>query len=196
MTGDLSENQLNRLTQKQETFAQNLFKGMSQREAWTQAGYSVKYAPSIIDVNACVLANSKKIQLRWAELNEATKDASVATVLERKQVLTEVLRGRLTDYTTCGPDRDLISVGPESPNTAAFQEITSRTEFDKDGAGMAVITKLKLHSSIQAIAELNRMERVYETEGSTTIDNRVLIINVPSEQGKKDIERVMEGERT
>lgn len=178
------------LTQKQEKFTRNLFEGMSQREAYIQAGYSTKYAPAIIDTNACILANSNKIVLRRAELNKVAEDASVGKVLERKQRLTEIFRARLTDYITCGPDRDLISVGPESPNTAAFQEINSRTEFDKDGAGVAVITKLKLHNPIQAIAELNKMDGTYDTPTTINQDNRQINFIVGDKAGKQLIEGV------
>jgi len=49
---------------------------------------------------------------------------------------------------------------------------------------------------VVAIAELNKMERIYEAEGSVTIDNRTLIINVRSEKSKTLTERLMGGERT
>ncbi len=101
------------LTQKQETFCLNLFKGMSQREAWIQAGYSSKYSPAVIDVNACRMANTNKIKLRLGELNQKTEDKSVATVLERKQKLTEIIRD---DY--------------KSPITAK-EKVTATTELNK-----------------------------------------------------------------
>ena len=46
--------------------------------------------------------------------------------------------------------------------------------------------------SIAAIAELNKMDKLYAPE----IDQRVINITVGSEEGKKDIERVLKGERT
>ena len=42
----------NKLTPKQERFALNLFKGLSQREAYIQAGYSSKQLPSTLDRNS------------------------------------------------------------------------------------------------------------------------------------------------
>ncbi len=161
------------LTQKMENFVNNLFQGMTQREAWIQAGYSSKYAMKIIDENACRMANTNKIKTRLEELRQAAKSALVLTAIERKEILSEIGRARLTDYVACGPDRDLVSVGPESPNTAAFQEITSRTEFDDDGAGVAVVTKLKLHNPISAIDLLNKMDHIYDdkTPTGTTIVN-------------------------
>lgn len=174
------------LTQKQENFTLNLFKGLSQREAYIQAGYLTNYAITVIDSNACRMAANSKVLARLEGLKQKAEDDAVATVQERKQILTEIARGRLTDYITCGPDRDLISVGSESPNTAAFQEITSKTEYDKDGAGVAVITKLKLHSSITAIDTLNKMDGAYAPEkhehtgkdgGPIEIDHRAVLVS-------------------
>lgn len=185
-----------RLTQKQETFCLNLFEGMSQRDAYIAAGYSPRQSPGTLDRHAYELANNDYIMARWDKLRQKAEDASQATVLERKQVLTEILRARLTDYITCGPDRDLINVGPESPNTAALQEVTSRTEYDKDGTGVAVVTKLKLHNPMTAIDTLNKMDKLYIDGAAVNIDNRTLIINVNSEKAKGLTERLIEGERT
>ena len=124
------------------------------------------------------------------------EDESIANPIERKQILTEITRARLTDYTTCGPDRDLIDVGPESPNTAALREVTSRTEYDKDGSGVAVVTKVRLHNPIHAIDLLNKMDKLYEADGAVNIDNRTLNIYVNSEKSKNLTQRLIEGERT
>lgn len=138
---------------RHEKFALNIFKGMTQRDAALEAGYK----PSRVDVTASELVRNRKVFDRIQELYKMAESDGIMTVRQRKERLSEIARARLTDYITCGPDRDLINVGPESPNTAALQEITSRTEYDKDGAGVAVITKLKLHEPVRPIAELNKM---------------------------------------
>ena len=81
-----------RLTKKQELFTQNIFKGMTQRESWIQAGYSSKYPVAHIDHNACVLANSSKVKARYAELNAKLEDEAIASPRERRQRLTVFLR--------------------------------------------------------------------------------------------------------
>ena len=121
-----TETMTRRLTQKQEIFCLKYFELRVAGEAALQAGYSPKTA----DVIASENLRKPKIIERLQELEQATLDATIATVVERKQVLTEILRAQLPDYLTCGPDRDLISIGPESPNKAALQEVTSRTEVD------------------------------------------------------------------
>ena len=144
-------------TQKQETFCLKYFEIGNATEAALLAGYSPKTARFIAAENL----SKPIVRERIEELRKAAQASSVADVMERKGILSEIARGRLTDYTACGPDRDLISVGPESPNTAALSEVTSRTEIGEEGANPAVITKLKLHNPIQAISELNKMEGEY-----------------------------------
>ena len=141
------------LTQKQETFAVLYFQLGNATEAALQAGYSAKTARSL----ASFMLTKRNIQDRLTALRQKAEDASVATVLERKQKLTEILRADLTDYQETGADGAWLNIGKESPNTGAIAEITSRTD-EKD----SVITKVKLHSPIQAITELNKMEKVYE----------------------------------
>lgn len=167
-----------------ETFCLNLFKGMSQRDAYIAAGYSPRQPLAVIDQNACVLAHNNKIIVRWDELRKKAEDDSQATVLERKQVLTEIIRGRFADFMTNLTKDKLMS--------AALQEI----RITEVGIGTPIkTTTIKLNNPIHAIAELNRMERIYEAEGSVTIDNRVLNIYVNSEKAKELTERLIEGER-
>ena len=82
----------NKLTPKQERFAINLFKGLSQRQAYIQAGYSSKSNGHTLDENAFKLANSNVILMRLNALQGETKDQTIADVKERKQAATKVIR--------------------------------------------------------------------------------------------------------
>lgn len=65
---------------KHERFAQGLAKGMTQSEAYAEAGY----APS--EPNACRLTSNDKIQARLAELQERAAirtEITVASITER-----------------------------------------------------------------------------------------------------------------
>jgi len=86
-----------KLTNKQERFALNLFQGMSQREAYIEAGYSDNQADNSIDVNASNLANDTKILLRLDELKSKAQSAAILTVKERKETLSQQARGELKD---------------------------------------------------------------------------------------------------
>jgi len=178
------------LTQKQEIYAQNLHKGMYQRDAYRDA-YKPTYALATIDANASRLANNAKVLTRLEELRQRAEDEAVATVIERKQRLTEILRADIPDYMT----EDGIKVGKESPNVGAVSEVTTKTRVYKKTSEPIVITNLKLHNPIQAIAELNKMEKIY-SEAQVNVDNRSVHIHVNSDKAKELTERLLEGEGT
>jgi len=176
-----------KLTQKQETFCLKYFELGNASEAARIALYSSKTAAVMGAENLL----KPKIQERIQELRQIAEDASVATVLERKQILTEITRGNLLDYQETGADGAWLNIGKDSPHTKAIAEITSRTNEDN-----SVITRVKLHNPIQAITELNKMERIYEADGVTKIDNRTINIYTNSEKAKELTQRLTEGERT
>lgn len=182
-----------KLTQKQETYTLNLFKGMYQRDAYIDA-YHPAYALSTIDANASRLANNEKVKTRSEELRKQAEDDSIASVVERKQILTEITRGRVG---TLLDDNQRIKQG-EPLTDASIQEVdTFDIKIGKgENARLAQVTKIKLHNPIQAISELNKMERIYDTEGTVKIDNRTLNIYVNSDKAKDLTQRLIEGERT
>jgi len=180
-----------RLTQHQETFCLRYFEIGNATEAALLAGYSPKTAR----FSASRLLTKGNVKARCSELQQEAEDATIATVLERKQVLTEIVRGRFANFMT--------NLTAEKLRSAALQEIRIveiglKGKEDEEGKRRAPVktTTIKLHSPIQAIAELNKMERIYETEGSVTIDNRTLVINVTSDKAKSLTQRLLEGERT
>ena len=167
-----------KLTAKQEQFTLNILSGMSQREAYIKAGYSPNTSMAVIDVQSCRLSKNTKVLLRLEELSQKAESAKIMEVKERKERLTEIGRGRLTDYQQSGKDGGWINIGPESPNTAAISEIVSTTTYDKNGANPTLISRIKLHNPVNAIQELNKMERIYNDGATVNIDNRTLNIEV------------------
>lgn len=163
------------LTAKEEAFATGLFQGLTQIEAYKQAGYSMKPSEKSIYELACRKANDVKVITRVNELRALAVTPKIMPVAERKERLSEIARGRLTDYNQCGPDGNWIVIDKESPNQGAIKEITSVTRYDKDGSDAAVITNIKLHDAAKAIDLLNKMDGIY-TDG-TTVNNNTLIIN-------------------
>lgn len=158
-----------KLTQRQEKFARNLFEGMSQREAWINAGYSTNYSLTTLDSNACRLANKNKVKARLAELNAKADDKSISTVKRRKQILTEIQEASIGDFVD---EFGNLAVDREKLRNHAVREI--KTERTAKGG---IRTTLKLSDPVPAIAEHNRMEKVYEEKegGSQTIINILVI---------------------
>lgn len=163
-----------RLTQKQENFCLKYFELGNASEAARLALYSPRTAASIGMENLC----KPQIQARIDQLRKAAEDASVATVLERKQRLTNILRASVPDFVS----QDGIKVDGESPNVGAVSEVTTRTKIYRGDP--AVITNLKLHSPIQAIAELNKMEGTHAPQKHLAIGEiifRVVYEDEPKE---------------
>jgi phage terminase small subunit len=181
-----------RLTPRQELFCLKYFELSNATQAAIIAGYSPRTAAVIASENL----RKPKIASRIQELQQSVIDESVMSILERKRKLTEIARGNLLDYQEVGADGGYLSIGKESPNTGAIAEITSRTEYDEKGSGAAVITKVRLHNPIQAIAEMNKMEHVYGDAPTVNVDSRSLTIVVASDEDKRYLERVINGERT
>jgi phage terminase small subunit len=163
-----------KLTQKQETFCLKYFELGNASEAARLALYSPKTA-AVIGAENLLKPN---IQARIQELRKTAEDATVMNVLERKQRLTEIARAKLTDFMELGQDSAWVNIGPETKNGGAISEIHSRTEYDDDGAKPTVHTSVKLHNPIEAIKELNKMDKVYDTGTTVNVDNRQIILKV------------------
>jgi phage terminase small subunit len=177
---------MNGLTQKQEKFTRNLFEGMNQSEAYRRAGYAVeKQTAATIKANASRLASNVNVKRYLDEMNQKAEDDSVAGRLERKQIATQIARGRFADFMT--------NLTPEKLRSPALQEI----KITEVGVEVPVkTTTIKLHSPLQAIDLLNKMDRLYTDGANVNIDNRTLNINVNSEKTKDLTERLIAGERT
>ena len=91
------------LTIKQEKFIQNIVNGMSQRDAYKDA-YNAKYKDEVIDVRACELFKSSKVQVRYNELIKQLEDESIMSAKERMKWLSDVVNGKIkhTSYNSNG----------------------------------------------------------------------------------------------
>ena len=181
-----------RLSQKQETFCVKYFELGNAGEAARLA----KYSPRTADVIGRENLQKPTIQARLQELRAEVKSAAIMNVQERQERLTEIARARLTDFMELGQDGSWVNIGKETPQGGAIQEIHSRTEYDDDGAHPTVHTSVKLHDPMKAIAELNKMDKIYSEGAQVNIDNRKVEIIVISEKAKEVTERILLGEKT
>jgi phage terminase small subunit len=127
----------------------------------TLSARNVGYAPKYADRTASRLLDRPYVVERLKQLRQKAEDDSIATVIERKQILTKVLRTNLTDFMELGADGSWVNLGPETKNAEAISEIHSRTEYDDDGAHSTVHTSVKLHDKLKAADLLNKMDGIY-----------------------------------
>ena len=84
------------LNNRQEAFALNLVKGMTQYEAYTNAGYSNGNKKTTAE-NACRLAKNDKIVARIQELRQPICDEAVTSLRERRQIYSKWSRLKIND---------------------------------------------------------------------------------------------------
>jgi len=176
----------NKLTPKQEAFALNLFKGLSQREAYIQAGYSQNTSPAVIDVKASELAKTGKVSVRLQALQTEAKNIAIADKNEAGEVATEILRARFADF-------DLENPTPEQLRSAAVREVVKTQYIGKDGEVLHTATKLKLESPLAAIDRLADLYS-WKKELPQYNDNRQVHIHIQGEEAKKQLGMVLAGE--
>jgi len=151
---------------KQEHFCLEYIKSGNAAAAATLAGYSVRSIRSI----ASELLKKPNIQKRLNELRQKAERDSIMSATERKQRLSEIGRAKIPDFV----GEDGIKVDKNSPNAGAVAEVTTRTRLFRKTGEAVNITSFKLHSPIQAISELNKMEGIYNEK----IDINISLIPV------------------
>lgn len=178
---------------KDEAFVQALVTTtINQTEAFRRIWDCAKWKAESIWQNASKTYAKVKPRIEW--LKEQQSSANVMKVVRRKELLSriaeEIGSHDPADYISAGADGVYITFGPESRNRKAIAGIESHTEISGEGGSKAsaVVTKLKLRShteAVQAIAELNKMEGVYEPEKHTvgvTDELRTLLQTMSQDQ--------------
>ena len=171
------------LTIQQERFCNEYFKAADGNgtKAAVLAGYSVKTATS----QASTLLTYPNIQRRLSDLREMTQNASVMTVLERKQRLSEIARAALIDFV--GPDGDPVALNGQIPNHRALQEYGTTTTTTKSG-NLMTTRSIKLLNPVSAISELNKMDHIYDERPTGQIINNYVFVIGRGYQDPKTIE--------
>ncbi len=170
------------LNQQQEDFCLNIVEGKTGMQSAIEARYAFRSAR----VTASRLLTRANIIARIAELRQRAEDASVATVIERKQVLSEILRGRVVQFVDKDGNVTIL-------DSAALQEVRI-VHFGKDD-DVGTTTTVKLNDPVKAIAELNKMEGIHGRI-DLLVDNRTLNITVASPEGAEMVKRIAAGEGT
>lgn len=103
---------MSKLTPKQEKFVQCIISGLSQRESYKQAGYSVENKPGeYIDTRASELMKNSKVLARYEELMEEHKQKSLWT---REESVNDLIWLKEQART------NIIQIGLKMANSNAF----------------------------------------------------------------------------
>ncbi len=154
------------LTKRQEAFCIKYFETGVVERAAVAAGYSRRSAKDAGSGNL----RKPLVMAKLNELRKRAEDEAVIRVVERKRMLSEIARGRITDYLNEAGDG--LAVDRDSVNAGAVAEVSVQTRPGREGQEGRVITRLKLHDPVRAIALLNKMEGLYtdaESPGAPAI---------------------------
>jgi phage terminase small subunit len=142
---------------RRKRFAQEYAKTGNGAQAAVSAGFSKKAAK----VTASRLLTDANVRAEIARLSAKVEDASICSIAERKQILSEIARGRLQDFCTSGADGFVPNVGLENLNSRALKSVTTKVICGGKDTDQAYVTKLELRDPAQAIEILNKMDGVY-----------------------------------
>ncbi len=157
------------LTQKQETFTVEYFKTGDATKSAITAGYK----PKFVATHTTRWLKMAKIQQRLQELRDKLADEAVMDQREILERNTEIARARMSDFMECGADGSWINIGLDGCQSAALQEVISRTEYNEKGSNPVLITKIKLHDPVRSMDQISRIRGYYKPEGGNTYNINV-----------------------
>ncbi len=134
------------LTAKQEIFAQNIIKGMSQAEAYRNAYNTKKMSDKTVWENASRLMNNSKVIARVDELRSQVAKTAIMTAEERLKFLTRVISG---------------------------EECEKAYVQDADGNQVEVKIPPSLKTKLNAIDIMNKMQGEYVTKVVGNMDAKL-----------------------
>jgi len=141
---------------RHESFCLHYMSTMNGSQSALAAGYSARN-PKNAHIIAWTLLKREDVQARLKELRKATTDEAIMTVIEIKQVLSQIGRARLKDYQDSnGRFRPLDD---DAPNPSAIAEVTYGWDPVKREA---YPIRIRLHDAIDAIVELCKLDGAYK----------------------------------
>lgn len=147
-----------KLSQQQIGFIADVFKEIPAGKAYF-THYKVK-SMTVANVCASQLLRTPKISTELQRLRDAAKSALIADEIERKEILSEILRCKTSQFV----DENGI-IDKTKLDSHAIQSVDEQTTI----GGMATVLKLKLHNPIQACDLLNKMDGAYAPQKYTGI---------------------------
>lgn len=166
-----------KLTIKQEKFAQGLFAGLSQREAYKQAYNCENWTDKSVDEKACVLANDVKVVSRIKELTDELKERNMVTI---ERVLAEYAKLGFFDprklFNPDGSPKEITDLDDETAAALAgldVQEVYEGTGDDRRFVGYT--KKYKLTDKKSALDSMGKYLGMFKDNINLTGD---LNINV------------------
>lgn len=183
------------LTIKQEKFAQNLFAGMSQRDAYKNSYDCENMTDKSIDETACKLANDLKIISRIEQLTEELKQRNMVTV---ERILTEYSKLGFYDprnlFRDDGQPKEITELDDETAAALSgldVQEVYEGTGSDRKFVGYT--KKYKLSDKKAALDSMAKYLGMFKenVQLSGGLNNTITDLPVSEEEQQELIKKLM-----
>jgi len=191
-----------RLTEKQEKFIQELVKGKSQREAYKEAYEKSRlWKDTAVDTQASILFKNSKVLERYNELmDRLVKESEDECIVTAKEVLRELKRigfADIKDYLSYKTAKTVVDRDPQTGEPVIdYQQIIDVLDSDQvDGRVIQEVSikrgtfTFKMYDKMAALDKLGKTLGMFtdkiETSGETTVNNRVDLTAISTEDLKK-----------
>ena len=193
---------MQRLTEKQEKFIQELVKGKSQREAYKEAYEKSRlWKDTAVDTQASILFKNSKVLERYNELmDRLVKESEDECIVTAKEVLRELKRigfADIKDYLSYKTAKTVVDRDPQTGEPVIdYQQIIDVLDSDQvDGRVIQEVSikrgtfTFKMYDKMAALDKLGKTLGMFtdkiETSGETTVNNRVDLTAISTEDLKK-----------
>lgn len=182
-----------KLSQREEGYSLDIFKGLSETDAYKNNYSATKMSFNVIRVEACRVRARPRVSERIDELRDEVKKEIVSKVIsdetERREILTDIERGKVSDYVDDKGNLDSSKI--KELDSSSVREIKTVEWFGKDEQH-SITTTLRLNNPIPAITEHNKMDKVYEDKPAIVVPIQII---VGSEKSKELVEALTGGKR-
>ena len=193
---------MQRLTEKQEKFVQELVKGKSQREAYKEAYEKSRlWKDTAVDTQASILFKNSKVLERYNELmDRLVKESEDECIVTAKEVLRELKRigfADIKDYLSYKTAKTVVERDPVTGEPVIdYQQIIDVLDSDQvDGRVIQEVSikrgtfTFKMYDKMAALDKLGKTLGMFtdkiETTGETTVNSNINLQNISTEDLKK-----------
>ena len=148
---------MKKLSDRQQLFCKYVAEGDNPSLAAVKAGYSEKGNRS----RACRLMKKDEIRAETRRLQKEIATPRIASVVELKQRLTQIIRANMGDYFIVVNDQLQCIEGADKAMAYSLFQIKTKTRTDKSGNIISQIVSVKSGDIIKAIHQLNKMDGLY-----------------------------------
>jgi len=183
------------LTPKQEKYAQGLFKGLTQREAYKEAYNCQNMTDKSIDELACRAANDIKVMSRVVELTNEFSERNMVTKERVLAALAKIAFADIKEFVEFGPEEALMLDNGSGELVKTIRAaVQVKPSKDVDGTVLAEVSqtrdgiKVKPHDKMKALELIGRHLAMFTDKVDQTLTGELAIKHQASKLTDEELE--------